>query len=57
MAKTAVEPPGRSRSQSFVVTAADAGLGPDNALIGREARGIDVVRRISCLGTPSQRPR
>src|SRR5512133_1754197 len=57
MAKTAVEPPGRSGSQFFVVTAADAGLGPDYALIGWVARGIDVVRRISRLGTPSQRPR
>ena len=35
MAKTAFEPPGRSGSQFFVVTAADAGLPPDYALLGR----------------------
>ena len=44
MAKTAAEPPGRSGSQFFVVTAADAGLSPDYALLGKVTKGFDVVR-------------
>jgi peptidyl-prolyl cis-trans isomerase B (cyclophilin B) len=57
MAKTQVEPPGRSGSQFFVVTAADAGLSPDYALLGRVTAGMDVVDRIGELATPSGRPR
>ena len=57
MAKTAVEPPGRSGSQFFVAIAADAGLSPDYALVGRVDRGFDVVERIGRLGTPSEQPR
>lgn len=57
MAKTEVEPPGRSGSQFFIVTAADAGLSPDYALVGRVDRGIDVVERIGRLGTPAEQPR
>jgi peptidyl-prolyl cis-trans isomerase B (cyclophilin B) len=57
MAKSPVEPPGRSGSQFFVVTAADAGLTPDDALLGRVASGRDVVQRIEQLGTPSGKPR
>ena len=39
MAKTAVEPPGASGSQFFVVTApADAGLPPDYAVLGEVDR-------------------
>jgi peptidyl-prolyl cis-trans isomerase B (cyclophilin B) len=57
MAKTSAEPPGRSGSQFFVVTAADAGLTPDYALLGRVAGGSDVVQRIEQLGTPSGRPK
>jgi cyclophilin family peptidyl-prolyl cis-trans isomerase len=56
MAKSAVEPPGRSGSQFFVVTAADAGLTPDYALIGRVSGGLDVVQGIEQLGTQSGRP-
>jgi cyclophilin family peptidyl-prolyl cis-trans isomerase len=56
MAKTQVEPPGRSGSQFFIVTAADAGLSPDSALVGRVDKGIDVVERIGSLGTPSGHP-
>ena len=52
MGKSAVEPPGRSGSQFFVVTAPDAGLTPDYALLGRVASGFDVVERIEQLGTP-----
>jgi peptidyl-prolyl cis-trans isomerase B (cyclophilin B) len=57
MAKSAVEPPGRSGSQFFVVTAADAGLTPDYALVGRVTGGFDVVQRIEQLGTRSGRPK
>jgi peptidyl-prolyl cis-trans isomerase B (cyclophilin B) len=57
MAKSPVEPPGRSGSQFFVVTAADAGLTPDYALVGRVSSGFDVVQRIERLGTPSGRPK
>ena len=57
MAKSPVEPPGRSGSQFYVVTEADAGLTPDDALLGRVTSGYDVVQRIEQLGTPSGRPR
>lgn len=52
MAKTGAEPPGRSGSQFYVVTAADAGLPPDYALVGEVSEGMDVVEAISDLGTP-----
>ncbi len=55
MAKSPVEPPGRSGSQFFVVSAPDAGLTPDYALLGRVASGFDVVERIEQLGTPGPR--
>ena len=57
MAKSAAEPPGRSGSQFFVVTVADAGLTPDYALLGRVTSGFDVVQRIEQLGTPSGKPK
>ena len=50
MAKTQVEPPGRSGSQFFVVVAADAGLPADFAVLGDVASGEDVVNRIAELG-------
>ena len=53
MAKTAVEPPGRSGSQFFVVTGADAGLAPHYALLGEVSSGEDVVARIARLGDPA----
>jgi len=56
MAKTAAEPPGRSGSQFFVVTAADAGLSPDYALLGRVTKGLDVVQRMEELGGPGGKP-
>ncbi|MFI5026626.1 MAG: peptidylprolyl isomerase, partial [Solirubrobacterales bacterium] len=55
MAKSPVEPPGRSGSQFFVVSAPDAGLTPDYALLGRVASGFDVVDRIEQLGTAGPR--
>lgn len=57
MAKTSAEPPGRSGSQFFVVTApADAGLPPDYALLGTIGEGLDVVERIESLGGDDGRP-
>lgn len=57
MAKSEVEPPGRSGSQFFVVVGADAGLTPEYALVGRVDKGMDVVERISRLGTPQGTPK
>jgi peptidyl-prolyl cis-trans isomerase B (cyclophilin B) len=53
MAKTAAEPPGTSGSQFYIVTAPDAGLPPEYALLGRVVRGLDVVRAIGELGDPA----
>jgi peptidyl-prolyl cis-trans isomerase B (cyclophilin B) len=53
MAKTAVEPPGRSGSQFFVVVAADAGLTPQYAVLGRVSAGFPVCQRIAQLGDPA----
>jgi cyclophilin family peptidyl-prolyl cis-trans isomerase len=52
MAKTSAEPPGTSGSQFYVVTAADAALPPEYALVGKVSEGIDVVERIGKLGRP-----
>ena len=52
MAKSQVEPPGRSGSQFYVVTGADAGLPPDYALVGKVTEGMDTVEAIDALGTP-----
>jgi peptidyl-prolyl cis-trans isomerase B (cyclophilin B) len=57
MAKSPVEPPGRSGSQFFVVTEPDAGLTPDYALLGRVTSGFEVVQRIEQLGSPSGKPK
>jgi peptidyl-prolyl cis-trans isomerase B (cyclophilin B) len=53
MAKTAAEAAGTSGSQFFVVTAEDAGLPPDYAVIGTVTDGLDVVERIGVLGDPN----
>jgi cyclophilin family peptidyl-prolyl cis-trans isomerase len=50
MAKTGAQAPGTSGSQFFVVTAPDAHLPPDYAILGRVVRGIAVVDRIGKLG-------
>jgi cyclophilin family peptidyl-prolyl cis-trans isomerase len=52
MAKSEVEPPGRSGSQFYVVTGADAGLPPDYALVGEVTEGMETVKAIDALGTP-----
>jgi peptidyl-prolyl cis-trans isomerase B (cyclophilin B) len=53
MAKSSAEPPGRSGSQFYVVTGADAGLPPEYALVGKVSEGMDVVERIGKLGKPN----
>jgi peptidyl-prolyl cis-trans isomerase B (cyclophilin B) len=53
MAKTPDEAAGTSGSQFFVVTGADAGLPPDYAVVGRVAKGLNVVQRIGKLGDPA----
>jgi peptidyl-prolyl cis-trans isomerase B (cyclophilin B) len=57
MAKSSADPPGRSGSQFYVVTAADAGLPPEYALVGKVDKGYDVVTKIEKLGTPSETPK
>jgi peptidyl-prolyl cis-trans isomerase B (cyclophilin B) len=57
MAKSSAEPPGRSGSQFYVVLAADAGLPPEYALVGKVNKGMDVVERIGKLGTPEEKPK
>jgi cyclophilin family peptidyl-prolyl cis-trans isomerase len=56
MAKTSVEAPGTAGSQFFVVTAKDAGLTPDYAIIGKVTKGLDVVDRIGKLGDQNEQP-
>jgi peptidyl-prolyl cis-trans isomerase B (cyclophilin B) len=50
MAKTEVEPPGTSGSQFYVVTAPDAGLPPDYAVVGEVVDGDATIRAIEDLG-------
>ena len=57
MAKSSADPPGRSGSQFFVVTAADAGLPPEYALAGKVDKGYGVVTRIEKLGTAAEKPK
>ncbi|HET7120327.1 MAG TPA: peptidylprolyl isomerase [Solirubrobacterales bacterium] len=57
MAKSSAEPPGRSGSQFFVVTAADAGLPPEYALVGKVSNGYATVARIEKLGNPEEKPK
>jgi cyclophilin family peptidyl-prolyl cis-trans isomerase len=52
MAKGQLEPSGTSGSQFFVVTAADAGLPPQYAILGKVSSGFDVVKKIGTLGDP-----
>jgi peptidyl-prolyl cis-trans isomerase B (cyclophilin B) len=51
MAKAGNEPPGASGSQFFVVTAEDAQLPPDYALLGKVTSGQDVVDKIGVAET------
>ena len=56
MAKSSAEPPGQSGSQFFVVTAPDAGLPPEYALVGRVSKGYGTVARIDALGGAEEMP-
>ncbi len=51
MAKTATDAPGTSGSQFFIVTAEQAPLPPEYAILGRVVGGDTVVRRIARLAT------
>jgi peptidyl-prolyl cis-trans isomerase B (cyclophilin B) len=53
MAKTGAEPPGTSGSQFFVVTAQDAQLPPDYAVLGTVVKGQATVDKLGQLGDPS----
>jgi peptidyl-prolyl cis-trans isomerase B (cyclophilin B) len=53
MAKSPTEPPGTSGSQFYIVTAPDAGLPPEYALLGTVVRGMEVVDAIGRLGDPA----
>ena len=50
MAKSSTEPRGTAGSQFFVVTARDARLPPDYAILGAVTRGLKVVEKIGRLG-------
>jgi peptidyl-prolyl cis-trans isomerase B (cyclophilin B) len=57
MAKSGAEAPGTSGSQFFVVTAEDAGLPADYALVGTVTKGEDVVDAIGVVPTrPDEQP-
>jgi peptidyl-prolyl cis-trans isomerase B (cyclophilin B) len=51
MAKAQTEQPGTSGSQFFIVTASEAPLDPDYALLGKVVGGKNIVRRIAALPT------
>jgi cyclophilin family peptidyl-prolyl cis-trans isomerase len=51
MAKTATEAPGTSGSQFFIVTAPDAGLPPDYAVLGEVVGDKAAVKRIAAVPT------
>jgi peptidyl-prolyl cis-trans isomerase B (cyclophilin B) len=58
MAKSPADPPGRSGSQFYVVTEADAGLPPEYALVGKVDKGYDIVTKIGKLDTtPTEKPK
>jgi peptidyl-prolyl cis-trans isomerase B (cyclophilin B) len=50
MAKSPTEPRGSAGSQFFIVTASNAGLPPDYAILGVVTKGLKVVERIGRLG-------
>jgi peptidyl-prolyl cis-trans isomerase B (cyclophilin B) len=57
MAKTAIEDPGTSGSQFFVVTGEDAQLPPEYALLGKVTKGQDVVDLIGVAPVqPDEQP-
>jgi len=56
MAKTQTQAAGTSGSQFFVVTATNAHLPPDYAILGKVVSGIGVVARIGKLGDANEQP-
>ncbi len=56
MAKTEIEDPGTSGSQFYVVTADDAQLPPDYAVLGRVGAGMEVVELIGAQPTDQANP-
>ncbi|MEP7225213.1 MAG: peptidylprolyl isomerase [Actinomycetota bacterium] len=56
MAKSPAEAPGTAGSQFFVVTADDAGLPPEYAIVGEVTNGIDTIERIAALGVADGPP-
>jgi peptidyl-prolyl cis-trans isomerase B (cyclophilin B) len=56
MAKSGLEAPGTAGSQFFVVTADEAPLPPEYAVVGEVTDGLDVVERIGALGDASEQP-
>ncbi len=56
MAKTEIEDPGTSGSQFYVVTADDAQLPADYALLGKVTAGQDVVNRIAVVRMDATNP-
>jgi cyclophilin family peptidyl-prolyl cis-trans isomerase len=58
MAKGPADPAGTSGSQFFIVTAPDAALPPEYAVVGTVTKGMETVSAIEALGTgdgpPSQ---
>ncbi|MFN8222999.1 MAG: peptidylprolyl isomerase [Gaiellales bacterium] len=56
MAKGSAEPPGTSGSQFFIVTAAEAPLPPDYAIVGEVTEGLAVVDEIGTLGDEAEQP-
>ncbi|MCW2962905.1 MAG: peptidyl-prolyl cis-trans isomerase cyclophilin type [Actinomycetia bacterium] len=53
MAKSGAEPPGTAGSQFFVVTAQDAQLPPDYAVLGTIVKGQATVDKIGQFGDPA----
>jgi cyclophilin family peptidyl-prolyl cis-trans isomerase len=53
MAKTQDEAPGTAGSQFFIVTATDASLPPEYAIVGRVTEGLPVVDAIGQFGDPA----
>ena len=57
MAKSQFEQPGTGGSQFFIVTADNANLPPDYAVVGKVVDGMDVVEKIGKLGNArTERP-
>ena len=57
MAKGGADAPGASGSQFFVVSAADVGLPPEYALVGKVSKGLGTVDKITALGEGDGPPR